>query len=152
MVVPLDGDVAGGGNLVIFLSVFFVYILFKTRHQQIVQNKAKFHEERNCQSSDGCSNGGHSHGGPHKGSGNYERKKFGATNTSSLMDFIVLMEFGWLIVANAIPGVELPIPTPLIFMMLPFWLESTSLPSTHPFHRHHSTNNNSIGTSVPVAN
>ncbi len=33
-----------------------------------------------------------------------------------------LMEFEWLIVANIIPGVALVLPTPLISMMLPFWL------------------------------
>ncbi len=39
-----------------------------------------------------------------------------------LVEFIVLMEFGWFIVANVIPGVALPMPTPLISMMLPSWL------------------------------
>ncbi len=34
--------------------------------------------------------------------------------------FIVLMDFGWLIVTNVIPGVELPMFIPLVSMMMPF--------------------------------
>ncbi len=49
----------------------------------IVQNKAKFQEERNCWSSDGCSNEGCSCGDRHhQGHRSYERNKHGVENTS----------------------------------------------------------------------
>ncbi len=44
--------------------------------------------------------------------------------TSPTMEFIVLMGYGLLIVANVIFGVALPMLTPLISIMLPFWLVS----------------------------
>ncbi len=37
-----------------------------------------------------------------------------------IVGFSVLMEFGWLFVASVRPGVALPMPTLLIFMMLLF--------------------------------
>ncbi len=49
------------------------------------------------------------------------------------VELIVLMEFGWLIVANVMPGVMPPMPTLLICMMLPFWLGPTTV-SQAPIH------------------
>ncbi len=40
-----------------------------------------------------------------------------------VIGFKVLMEFGWIFVASVSPGVVLPMPTPLFFMMLPFPLD-----------------------------
>ncbi len=37
-----------------------------------------------------------------------------------VVEFIALMEYGWLIVANVIPGVALPMLTPLVFIIPPF--------------------------------
>ncbi len=37
-----------------------------------------------------------------------------------MVGFSVSMEFGWLFVASARPGVALPMPTLLVFMMLLF--------------------------------
>ncbi len=37
-----------------------------------------------------------------------------------IVGFSVLMEFGWLFVASVRPGVALPMPTLLVFMMLLF--------------------------------
>ncbi len=48
------------------------------------------------------------------------------------VNFTVLMEFGWFIVANVIPGVTLPMSTTLI-MMLPYWLGPATI-SQAPIH------------------
>ncbi len=43
------------------------------------------------------------------------------TLPASLMgDFTVGMGFGWLLMANVLPGAELSMPTQLVSMMLPF--------------------------------
>ncbi len=39
-----------------------------------------------------------------------------------MVELTVLMRFGWLIVANIIPGVALPMLMALVSMVLPFWL------------------------------
>ncbi len=44
-----------------------------------------------------------------------------------MVEFIALMEIGWLVVANVIPGMALPMPTLLVSMMLPFELMSTTI-------------------------
>ncbi len=40
-----------------------------------------------------------------------------------IMGLSVLIEFGWLFVASVRPGVALPMPTLLVFMMLPSKLD-----------------------------
>ncbi len=51
----------------------------------IAQNKAKFQEERNCCSGDGCSNGNCTCGSQHdSGHGNYERNKLEVAKNASL--------------------------------------------------------------------
>ncbi len=53
--------------------------------------------------------------------------------TLLMLEFNVLMRFGWLVVANVIPGVAISMLTPLVSMMSPFCLvpSTTSLPLIH---------------------
>ncbi len=52
------------------------------------------------------------------GSRNRTSLEWQTLSTLLTMEFTVLMGFGWLLVANIIPGVALPMLTPLVSMML----------------------------------
>ncbi len=68
----------------------------------IVQNMAKYQDERKCHSGDGCSSSGCLCA--------YEQNKLGVTNTAHLIHngAQCLMGFGWLFIANVIPAIGAP--------------------------------------------
>ncbi len=118
----------------------------------IAQNGSKFQEERNRQSSDGCSNWRCSHGSHnHLGIGN----KLGVTKTASVANGGVHWFNGiWMAFCGKYKTWSGALYSYTTGFHDAVFLTNTNycLPNTHPLYYHHSSTNKRIGTSAPVVN